>query len=166
MIKNVKGFFVVLAIGSLISLSFDKKKTLTEELPVGQQAPEVILCNETKPLNLQSAEGNYTILSFWASYDAASRMRNASLKHAVENNARIRMVSISFDRYESVYKASVRQDDCCQNSVSYLEMDGEDSDIYKSYGLKNGFTNYLLDSNGVVVARNISADEITTLLER
>ena len=39
MVKNVKWFFVVLAISSLISLSFDKKKTLTDELPVGKLAP-------------------------------------------------------------------------------------------------------------------------------
>ena len=110
MVKNVKWFFVVLAISSLISLSFDKKKTLTDELPVGKLAPEVVLCNETKPLNLQSAQGKYTLLSFWASYDAASRVKNAKLNHLAGNDARIKIISISFDRYESVYRAAIEQD--------------------------------------------------------
>ena len=141
MVKNVKWFFAVLAISSLISLSFDKKKTLTDELPVGKLAPEVVLCNETKPLNLQSAQGKYTLLSFWASYDAASRVKNAKLNHLAGNDARIKIISISFDRYESVYRAAIEQDGNDAGNC-YWEMEGENSDIYKSYGLKNGFTNY------------------------
>ena len=164
MLKNVKWFFVVLIFSSLISLSFDKRKTLTEELPVGRIAPEVVLCNESKPLNLQSANGEYTLLSFWASYDAASRARNASLSHMAENDARIRMVSISFDRYESVYMAAVKQDGGSSGD-SYWEMDGENSDIYKSYGLKNGFTNYLLNNEGVIVAKDVTADDLAALLD-
>ena len=73
------------------------------------------------------------------------------------------MISISFDRYESVYKASVEQDKINADNC-YLEMEGENSDIYKSYGLKNGFTNYLLDNEGVIIAKNVTADELSALL--
>mgnify|MGYP006988155600 CR=1 FL=1 len=41
MLKNVKWFFVVLVFSSFISLSFDKRKTPTEKLPLGAQAPGV-----------------------------------------------------------------------------------------------------------------------------
>ncbi|MBU3856583.1 thioredoxin family protein [Bacteroides gallinaceum] len=164
MVKNVKWFFVVLAISSLISLSFDKKKTLTDELPVGKLAPEVVLCNETKPLNLQSAQGKYTLLSFWASYDAASRVKNAKLNHLAGNDARIKIISISFDRYESVYRAAIEQDGNDAGNC-YWEMEGENSDIYKSYGLKNGFTNYLVDNEGVIVAKDVTADMLASLLD-
>ena len=43
MLKNVKWFFVVLVFSSFISLSFDKRKTPTEKLPLGAQAPELVL---------------------------------------------------------------------------------------------------------------------------
>ena len=164
MVKSVKWFFVVLTVSSLISLSFDKRRTLTEELPVGKQAPEVVLCNESEPLNLQPAKGGFTLLSFWASYDAVSRARNASLSYAAGQEPRIRMVSISFDPHESVWKAAVEQDggnidDC------HWEMDGKNSDVYKSYGLKDGFTNYLLDDEGIIVAKNVTADELAGFLD-
>ena len=51
MLKNVKWFFVVLVFSSFISLSFDKRKTPTEKLPLGAQAPELVLGKEKQPLS-------------------------------------------------------------------------------------------------------------------
>ncbi len=65
MLKNVKWFFVVLVFSSFISLSFDKRKTPTEKLPLGAQAPELVLGKEKQPLSLQAAKGNYILLSFF-----------------------------------------------------------------------------------------------------
>lgn len=163
MIKNVKWFFVVLVLGSLISLSFREKSTSTEKLVLGRKAPELVLCNEAQPLNLRAAEGGYILLSFWASYDAVSRVQNAMLNHAVQENAHVEMISISFDRYRSVFDATVRQDGI-KASDCRLEMEGEDSDIFKAYDLKSGFKNYLIDSKGVIVAKNITAAELPAYL--
>ena len=165
MLKNVKWFFVVLVFSSLISLSFDKRNTPTEKLPVGAQAPELVLGNEKQPLSLQASKGNYILLSFWASYDAASRTRNARLHHVVSDDARVEMISISFDRYRSVFDAAVRQDGI-DKEVCHLEMEGEDSEVFKSYDLKSGFKNYLVDSRGVIVAKNVTADELALYLNR
>lgn len=162
MLKNVKWFFVVLVFSSLISLSFDKRDTPTEKLPVGAQAPELVLGNEKQPLSLQAPKGNYILLSFWASYDATSRTRNARLHHVVSDDARVKMISISFDRYPSVFRTAVRQDGLSENV--YQEMDGEGSEIFKSYDLKHGFINCLVDDRGVIVAKNVSPSELASLL--
>lgn len=162
MLKNVKWFFVVLVFSSLISLSFDKRNTPTEKLPVGAQAPELVLGNEKQPLSLQAPKGNYILLSFWASYDATSRTRNARLHHVVSDDARVKMISISFDRYPSVFRTAVKQDGLSENV--YQEMDGEGSEIFKSYDLKHGFINCLVDDRGVIVAKNVSPSELASLL--
>ena len=162
MLKNVKWFFVVLVFSSLISLSFDKRDTPTEKLPVGAQAPELVLGNEKQPLSLQAPKGNYILLSFWASYDATSRTRNAKLHHVVSDDARVKMISISFDRYPSVFRTAVRQDGLSENV--YQEMDGEGSEIFESYDLKHGFINCLVDDRGVIVAKNVSPSELASLL--
>lgn len=162
MLKNVKWFFVVLVFSSLISLSFDKRNTPTEKLPVGAQAPELVLGNEKQPLSLQASKGNYILLSFWASYDAASRTRNARLHHVVSDDARVEMISISFDRYPSVFRTAVKQDGIGDNV--YQEMEGENSEIFKSYDLKRGFINCLVDDRGVIVAKNVSPSELASLL--
>lgn len=165
MIKNVKWFFVVLITGSLLSFSFSRESVFTEKLAVGTRVPKLALCNEVQPLNLHAADGSYTLLSFWASYDAASRMTNATLSHAVEKDARVKLISISFDRYRSVFEAAVRQDGI-DKEVCHLEMEGEDSEVFKSYDLKSGFKNYLVDSRGVIVAKNVTADELALYLNR
>lgn len=163
MIKNVTWFFVVLVMGSVVSLSFRNKSTLTEKLALGEKVPELVLCNESQPLNLRAAEGGYLLLSFWASYDAVSRERNAMLNHAIQGKARVDMISISFDRYRSVFDAAVRQDGI-QGSGCYLEIDGENSDAFKVYDLKSGFKNYLIDSKGVIIAKNVTAAELSAYL--
>lgn len=73
MIKSVKWFFVVLVIGSLISLSFSKESIPAEKLKLGDAAPQLMLCDSVQLLDLHDAREGYTLLSFWASYDAASR---------------------------------------------------------------------------------------------
>ena len=163
MIKSVKWFFVVLITGSLLSLSFSKESSVTEKLALGEAVPELVLCNEAQPLNLCAAKGSYTLLSFWASYDAASRERNATLSHAVENDARVKMISVSFDRYRSVFDAAVRQDKI-DATACYLETEGKNSDIFKRFGLKSGFKNYLVDSEGIIVAKDITADELASYM--
>lgn len=162
MLKNVKWFFVVLVFSSLISLSFDKRNTPTEKLSIGAQAPELVLGKQKQPLSLQAPKGNYILLSFWASYDATSRTRNARLHHVVSDDARVKMISISFDRYPSVFRTAVKQDGLSENV--YQEMDGEGSEIFKSYDLKHGFINCLIDDRGVIVAKNVSPSELASLL--
>ena len=163
MIKNVKWFFVVLVFSSLISFSFQKKSVPTEKLALGDKAPELVLCNEMQPLNLQDASGNYTLLSFWASYDASSRAQNAALSHLLKNQDQVKMISISFDRYRSVFNAAVRQHQI-DTASCHLEMEGENSKIFKSYGLESGFRNFLLNSEGVIVAKNVTASELASYL--
>ena len=81
MIKNVKWIFVVLIISSLISFSFVGKNTPTEGLTIGDKAPTFTICGEKQLIDLKDLRGKYVLLSFWASYDALSRMQNATLNH-------------------------------------------------------------------------------------
>ena len=163
MIKNVKPIFVVLVFSSLISLSFNERSSSTEKLALGDKAPELVLGDNKQTLNLQNPSGDYTLLSFWASYDAVSRMENARMNHLVQNSARVKMVSISFDSYQSVYQAAIKQDGVSASNCHW-EMEGENSDIFKSYDLKGGFKNYLLDKDGVIIAKNLTTDDLISYL--
>lgn len=42
-------------------------------------------------------KGRYVLLSFWASYDAQSRMQNVSLSNVLRSSRNVEMVSVSFD---------------------------------------------------------------------
>ena len=163
MIKNVKPIFVVLVFSSLISLSFNERSTSTEKLALGDKAPKLVIGDNKQALNLQNPATDYTLLSFWASYDAVSRMENAKMDHLLKNSARVKMVSISFDSYQSVYQAAIKQDGV-ETSNCHWEMEGEDSYLFKSFDLKGGFKNYLLDKDGVIVAKDLTADDLVSYL--
>ncbi len=165
--KYVKWIFVVLLIGSLTS--FVEKDKPTGGLNVGDIAPDFKIQSMSagQPLaELSDMKGKYVLLSFWASYDAHSRMQNASLSNvlrSVSRNENVEMVSVSFDEYQSIFKETVRKDQIV-TPTCFVETKGESSGLFKKYRLGRGFTNYLLDENGVIIAKNISAAELSAYL--
>ena len=163
MIKNVKWFFVVLVFGSLISLSFSKESAPTEKLVSGDKIPELSLRKEKQPLDLHVPSDGYLLLSFWASYDAESRENNTALAHLAGNSAKVKMVSVSFDHYASVFESVVKQDGL-DAGACYLETCSTDSELFDRFDLKTGFKNYLVDSRGVIVAKNITPSELVSFL--
>ena len=137
-------------------------------LNVGDIAPDFdiqALSPEQYDFSLSRLKGKYVLLSFWASYDAPSRMCNAALSEAFRTASPdgVEMVSISFDEYESIFKETVRKDQIV-TSACFVETEGEASDLYKMYQLGGGFTNYLLDENGIILAKDISAKDILAYL--
>ena len=166
--KYVKWIFVVLLIGSLTS--FVEKDKPTGGVNVGDIAPDFKIQSMSagQPLaELSDMKGKYVLLSFWASYDAHSRMQNASLSNVLRSasrNENVEMVSVSFDEYQSIFKETVRKDQIV-TPTCFVETKGESSGLFKKYRLGRGFTNYLLDENGVIIAKNISAADLSAYVK-
>lgn len=163
--KYVKWIFVVLLISSLTS--FVEKDKPTGGLNVGDIAPDFKIesMSAEQPAELSDLKGKYVLLSFWASYDAQSRMQNASLSNALRSASpdNVEMVSVSFDEFSSIFKETIRKDQIV-TPTCFVETKGESSGLFKKYRLSRGFTNYLLDDNGVIIAKNISAAELSSYL--
>ena len=144
--------------------SFVEKDKPTGGLNVGDMAPDFkiqTMSAEQSQTELSDLKGKYVLLSFWASYDAQSRMQNASLSNALRSTSQdVEMVSVSFDEYQSVFKETIRKDQIV-TPTCFAETKGENSGLFKKYRLNRGFTNYLLDGNGVIIAKNISAAELS-----
>lgn len=165
--RNVKWIFVVLIASSLTS--FADKSTTTGGLNVGDVAPDfniepTSVKSNNAEFSLAKMKGKPVLLSFWASYDAASRMQNIKLHSALQNlGSEVQMVSISFDEFPSIFKETVRMDQI-NLSNCYLVVDGDESNLFKTYKLNQGFKNFLLDENGVIIAKNVTTSEIPSLL--
>ena len=164
--KHVKWIFVVLLICSLTA--FVEKDKPTGGLSEGDVAPDFKIestSNGQPAFKLGNLKGKYVLLSFWASYDAQSRMQNVSLSNALRSTARnnVKMVSVSFDEYQSIFEETIRKDQIV-TPTCFVETKGEYSGLFKKYRLGRGFTNYLLDDNGVIIAKNISAAELSAYL--
>jgi thiol-disulfide isomerase/thioredoxin len=162
--KYVNRVLIVILIYVLIS--FIPKDATTTGLRVGEQAPDFTIrlsypTEHTVRLS-HYRHDRYILLSFWASYDAASRAENARLNHLINNYPEVEMISVSFDRYRSVFDETVRND-AIKATACFVETDGKRSSLYRKYDLGYGFANYLLDADGTVIAKNVSADDLERL---
>ena len=55
------------------------------------------------------------------------------------------------------------------NKVTINDENGmvvENSEIFKSYDLKHGFINYLVNDRGAIVAKNVTPSELASLLHQ
>ncbi len=157
--RQIKAIFIVSAI--LLLTSFIGKNKPTNGLNVGDIAPNFTLHETT---DLHSLRGQYVLINFWASYDAPSRQLNASFGQAIQANSasNVAMVSISFDEYPSIFRETIRKDQV-DAAICVVNTDGEQSSLFKQYRLNRGFSNYLLDENGVIIAKNITAEQFNNL---
>ena len=158
-------FFVVLII-SLVSF-VDKDKP-SEGLMLGDAAPNFTIPatshQDSSITKLSDLKGKYVLLSFWATYDAPSRLQNVNLNNTIQlDDCPVELVSVSFDQYQSIFKETVRQDGI-DASVCFADLNGEKSKLYKEYDLKRGFTNFLLNENGVIIAKNVSSRELASMV--
>lgn len=163
MIKSVKSIFLFLLISSVISLSFIDKNKSNVGLKIGDNAPQFSLVNESKSIDLKKLNGNFVLISFWASYDAESRVKNAILNNAASKINNLQIVSVSFDEYRSIFDETINNDQL-DKADCFIELKGNSSNLFKSYELNKGFTNYLLDKNGNIVAKNIDSKQLFSLI--
>jgi hypothetical protein len=150
-------FFVSAAL--IMMGSGTKEVKLTEGTKPGSLAPEIQLqgcslrCNE------------YVLLQFWAAYDPGSRVKNILMHNEATRLglSNLKLVSISFDKSKSVFEETIKADHLI-TGTQVNDDSGEKSKTFKTYRLDKGFGNVLIDPHGVIVAKNIEADELKTIL--
>lgn len=161
--KNVKAIFVLLFLTSILSLSFIGKDMNLIGLNIGDKAPNINLNIDDKELDLRQLEGSMVLISFWASYDAASRLRNANMFHYLKGNNNIKMVSVSFDDYQSIFEDAVQKDMIISDNCLMYRLD-RSTKVYDTYNMRKGFRNYLLDEHGTIIAKDIDPNDLKDYL--
>lgn len=166
--RYVKWIFIIALLGMLTS--FVGKDKPSNGLNVGNAAPDFCIpfaTSSKQVIDLSDLKGKYVLLSFWASYDAESRLLNAALCHTLyqKNSNNVAMISVSFDEYQSVFEEAIRMDRI-NLPICFAETRGKNSVLFSKYRLKTGFGNYLLDGNGIIIAKNISVSDLSDYLNK
>lgn len=162
--RFLKYVFVGILLLSLASFK-GEQTSASEGLFEGNKAPDFEISDLSGKEGLSKYKGNFVIVNFWAAYDARSRENNVSLWNEVKkiNKKDVAMVSVSFDEFESVFRETVKVDGIDQ-ATQFFESKGENSELFKKYQLQKGFTNYLLDRSGKIIAKGINPESLKTLL--
>jgi hypothetical protein len=156
----ITSFTVIAALFSFSSFN----SVSVSRLMVGQQVPVDLLAEN---------KGKLVWINFWAAYDATSRNENVQFSSVIKRmeekflteDQPFQSISISMDRFESVFEEVVKQDNLSFSQV-VREAEGFQSKFAKGLKLNNRFGNFLLDAQGKLIAKDLTPDELEKMLSR
>jgi len=137
-----------------------KEIRLTEGIQPGNLAPEI----QWQDIDLKGKK--FVLLQFWAAYDAQSRMVNVQMYNAISQSKTkdVRLISISLDESKAVFEGIVKADHL-DPATQFNDFRGKNSKIFNDYHLDSGFTNWLINQDGIIVAKNVKPKEISSYIE-
>lgn len=104
--------------------------------------------------------GKVTLLQFWASTCYPSKMQNQELKKLYRKykSDGLEIVAVSRDTEQQEWVKAIEKDNLKWPQLSSLQ--GWEGPVFTNYGIRKTPSNYLINSEGKVVARNLSGDEL------
>ena len=141
---------------------------------IGDKAPELSYFNadSTKEIALSSLKGHYVLLDFWASWCGPCRHENPNVVRAYEKYGKAKfkdakgftIYSVSLDKSRAAWKNAIAQDKLAwPNHVS--DLGAWSSAGARTYGVNSIPMNFLIDPNGIIVAKNLRGDQLDKALD-
>jgi peroxiredoxin len=142
---------------------------LMERTEVGQPYIDFTMDNvEGETITLSDLIGNNKLLmiDFWAAWCPDCRAENPNIV-AVYNDFKdkgLDIISVSLDTDKNAWTKAIADDDLSwKNHVS--ELKGWDCSAATEYGVAWIPQNFLIDNNGIIVAKNLNGDDLRIFVE-
>src|SRR5690606_19846296 len=146
---------------------FLEEMSKLKRLAVGQPAPlfESLTPNNQK-VSLSDFRGKYTLVDFWASWCVPCREENPNIVkqyHAFKDKG-FTVLGVSLDGNPGAWMRAIETDGLEWTQVSDLQQWG--SEVVELYRLQAIPASYLLDPDGIIIAKNLRGQELETFLKK
>lgn len=142
------------------------------ELNIGDTLPNFSYQGQfSKSYNLNELKGSYVLVNFWATWNLESRGMQLDFidiyakykDKRFKKGRKFYILSISLDEAFEVYNSALKKDNLPWKS-HLCDFKGWSSPIIQQCGVQSIPFNYLLDPNGIVIAKNIKKDLLEDIL--
>lgn len=115
---------------------------------------------EGKELSLKDAMGKVTIIDFWAAWCKPCRVENPNVVKIYNkyHSKGLNIIGVSLDRKAEDWKKAIADDNLSWNHISNLDYFNDA--VAKLYNIEAIPATFILDENGVIVAKNLRGPEL------
>ncbi|MBJ2173787.1 AhpC/TSA family protein [Aureibaculum sp. A20] len=150
-----------------ISKKLREKVTRLQQTAVGGKVPGIVMTTADKDtVSLFSITEKYTLIDFWASWCGPCRRESGILNKLYEkyNEKGFTIYGVSLDTNKKQWTNAMAKDHRIWANVSSLE--GFETPAAYNFAVTALPMNYLIDSKGIIIAKNLHAEELELLVDQ